>query len=84
MRVPTILRVGGLRLVIYLNDHRPAHVHVIGAGRETVFELNCPDGPPKVREGAGYRSKELSTLTRVLWDRLAQLCEAWRSIHGDP
>ncbi|WHZ20694.1 MAG: hypothetical protein OJF55_002843 [Rhodanobacteraceae bacterium] len=28
--MPTILRLGGLRVVIYPNDHRPAHVHVIG------------------------------------------------------
>lgn len=84
MRVPTVLRLGGLRLVIYPNDHRPAHVHVIGAGREAVFELNCPDGPPGLREGTGFRSAELTTLTRALWDRLAQLCAAWRTIHGDP
>lgn len=77
--MPTVLR-----LVIYLNDHRPAHVHVIGAGREAVFELNCPDGPPALREGKGFRSGELTAVARVLWDELARLCEAWRVIHGDP
>jgi len=28
--MPTVLRFEGLRAVIYPNDHRPAHVHVIG------------------------------------------------------
>ena len=28
--MPTALRLGALRVVIYTNDHRPAHVHVIG------------------------------------------------------
>jgi len=42
--MPTILRFNGLRVVVYPNDHRPAHVHVIGAGCEAVFNLNCPDG----------------------------------------
>jgi hypothetical protein len=28
--MPTVLRVGGLRVVIYPNDHPPAHVHVLG------------------------------------------------------
>ena len=36
--MPTVLRIGGLRVVIYPNDHRPAHVHVIGDG-EAVFIL---------------------------------------------
>jgi len=30
--MPTVLRFEGLRVVIYPNDHRPAHVHVIGRG----------------------------------------------------
>lgn len=25
--------------------HSPEHVHVIGADREAVFELHCPEGP---------------------------------------
>ncbi|QQR37908.1 DUF4160 domain-containing protein [Devosia rhizoryzae] len=28
----TVLREGGLRYVIYLNDHEPAHLHVYGDG----------------------------------------------------
>lgn len=39
----------GLRVVIYPNDHRPAHVHVIGNGCEAVFNLNCPNGPNEWR-----------------------------------
>jgi hypothetical protein len=42
--MPTVLRIGGLRVAIYPNDHRPAHVHVVGDG-EAVFLLNRPDGP---------------------------------------
>jgi len=44
----------GLRVVVYPNDHRPAHVHVIGRGCEAVFNLNCPAGPVELREN--YRS----------------------------
>ena len=40
--MPTVLRFNGLRAVIYPNDHRPAHVHVIGRGYEAVFNLHCP------------------------------------------
>jgi hypothetical protein len=36
--------IGKWRVAIYPNDHRPAHVHVIGGGGEAVFILNCPGG----------------------------------------
>jgi hypothetical protein len=42
--MPTIVRFAGYRVVIYPNDHRPEHVHVIGRGVEAVFEVNCPNG----------------------------------------
>lgn len=35
----------GYANLIYPNDHLPAHVHVIGATAEAVFELHCPGGP---------------------------------------
>ena len=48
--MPTVFRLNGLRVVIYPNDHRPAHVHVKGAAGEAVFILLYPDGPPAMRE----------------------------------
>ena len=48
--MPTVLRLDGLRVRIYVDDHRPAHIHVIAADGEAVFVLNCPDGPPELRE----------------------------------
>ena len=47
--MPTVLRFGALRVAVYPNDHRPAHVQVIGDGHEAVFELNCPAGPVTLR-----------------------------------
>src|SRR5437868_3887052 len=44
--MPTVHRFDGLRVVIYPNDHRPAHVHVIGAGGEAVFFLNWAGATP--------------------------------------
>ena len=39
----TVLRAQGLRVVIFLNDHHPAHVHVFGDG-EAKINLSGPDG----------------------------------------
>lgn len=54
--MPTILTVRGMRIVIYLNDHGPAHVHVYSAGCEAIYELACPIGPPFIREIMAFRT----------------------------
>ncbi len=33
--MPTVVRNSGFRVVIYTNDHDPAHVHVLKDGTET-------------------------------------------------
>lgn len=81
--MPTILRIGGLRVVVYPNDHRPAHVHVIGADCEAVFNLNCPDGPLELRQSFGFSLREVNDLAQRLQSELALLCPTWRTIHGD-
>ena len=79
--MPTVLRLYGLRVVIYPNDHRPAHVHVIGAAGEAVFVLHCPDGPPTLRESFGFGRTEIGAMKTALSDALATLCAHWRTIH---
>ncbi len=80
--MPTVLRIGGLRVVIYPTDHRPAHVHVIGADGEAVFILNCLDGPPELRESYGFKRNDLSAVVTALVKALATLCQEWSRIHG--
>ena len=80
--MPTVLRFDGLRVVIYLNDHRPAHVHVKGAVGEAAFNLRCPDGPPALRESFGFNRAELNRLEDEVASALALLCAEWRRIHG--
>lgn len=82
--MPTVVRLGGLRVVIYPNDHRPADVQVIGKGYEAVFNLNCPEGPPALRENYGFSHTEVSQIQAALGKRLADLCAQWSSIHGSP
>ena len=82
--MPTVDKLGGLRVVIYPNDHRPAHVHVMGNGFEAVFNLHCPEGPPVLRENYGFSQADASRIKSALATRLAHLCAAWSTIHGNP
>src|SRR3546814_7477155 len=72
--MPTVLRIDGLRVVIYPNDHRPAHVHVKGADGEAVFILHCTDGPPELRESYGFKLPALGGIKDALQAALAALC----------
>jgi hypothetical protein len=80
--MPTVLSFGGLRVTIYLNDHRPAHVHVIGQDHEAVFALNCPSGPASLRENYGFSKRSLARMHEALQTNLAALCSAWEKYHG--
>lgn len=79
--MPTVLLFNGLRVTIYTNDHRPAHVHVIGRGCEARFELNCPRGPVVLAENFGFSRREIRQILGELTEKLTELCEAWRRIH---
>jgi hypothetical protein len=79
--MPTILWLGGLRVVIYPNDHVPEHVHVIGPDCEAVFELHCPAGPVSLRESHRLKTRELRRLMGEFNASLSELCSAWERIH---
>ena len=80
--MPTILRLFGFRVVVYPNDHRPAHVHVIGAKCEAVFELNCPMGPVSLRENYGCSRRDITRIKVALGSNISRLCAGWEAIHG--
>jgi hypothetical protein len=80
--VPTVLLLDGLRVVIYPNDHRPVHVHVIGNGHEAIFELNRADGSVSLRENYGFARHQLTSIQKALAVHVPQLCQAWEDIHG--
>jgi len=75
--MPTVLTLNGLKVVIYPADHRPAHVHVQGAGFEIVFDLNCPDGPLDVRNIKGNVSNtSIRRVAKLIVLSLSTLCGA--------
>lgn len=80
--MPTIAWIGALRVVIYPNDHRPAHVHVIGNGCEAVFELHDAGEAVRLRENYRFKRKEIARIKKALMKILPALWTAWKDIHG--
>lgn len=76
--MPTILRIGGWRFVVYPSDHAPAHVHVIGPGWVVVVNLHGP----VVREVLGPCSeREARRVLDLSGENGAALLEGWRRFH---
>ena len=80
--MPTIDRIDAARVVIYLNDHRPAHVHVVQGERSAVLILHCPDGPLELRENIGFSRTEMRHILEGSMSRLALFCGEWERHHG--
>lgn len=76
----TVHRFDGFRFVIFSNDHDPAHVHVIGAGREAKIQL-VGEAPLLIWQ-VGFAPPDLRrTIEEVRRERF-RLLKRWKDIHG--
>lgn len=75
----TVLRGDGLRVAIYLNDHEPAHVHVIGDGEAKVA---IGGRRPVLVWSRGLSDADLRRAMRLVRDNLALLRAKWSEYHG--
>lgn len=81
--MPTVLRIGRIRVVIYPNDHAPPHVHAVrGDEARAKFALNCPGGPVELIEQAGFRLSDVRKIGRAIAVILGAVCARWSEIHG--
>jgi hypothetical protein len=81
--MPTILRVRGLRIAIYSNDHWPPHVHVIGADGHARVELGDECEEPSVMDSCGLSRSDLAVALAEIMCSRELLRHRWREIHGD-
>lgn len=80
--MPTIYRQDGFEVMIYTNDHRPAHVHIFKAEAEVIINLSTVSAPPRVRTNINMgRADERRALIIVAENDDAFWVE-WKRIHG--
>ena len=77
----TVLRAHGLRVVIFTNDHRPAHVHAFGDG-EAKINLLGADGTPELIWADAMSRGEVRRALRVVTEQQRFLLARWEDIHG--
>jgi hypothetical protein len=77
----TVLRQHGLRVMIFVDDHEPAHVHVFGDGHAQI-NLLSDDGEPQLVWAVGMKHSEVRLAMRVVNGKQDFLQAQWRHIHG--
>lgn len=80
--MPTVHRQAGFRIVIYTNDHQPAHVHVLKGGGEAKFALSLAGEDIQLLMVVGLSAREIKEAGEMVAANNDRLLEEWRRIHG--
>jgi Domain of unknown function (DUF4160) len=79
----TVLRVHGLRFVIYLDDHEPAHVHIFGDG-ELKVTISGANNLPEIIYAMGMKANDRRRALDELKDRQQWFLSEWDRLQGGP
>ncbi len=77
----TVFRAQGLRVIIFVDDHQPGHVHVFGDGHAKI-NLQGADGAPELVCVEGMTRVEVRRAMRIVVEQQAVLLARWEEIHG--
>ena len=76
--MPTTIRQDGFDVMIFTNDHRPAHVHVFKSSAEVILTL----APVGMRENFRMSKKNVRRAIEIVSNNVELLLQTWREIHG--
>lgn len=77
----TVLRAKGFRIVIFTDDHEPAHVHVFGDG-EAKINLTGAGGRAELIWTVGMSRADIRKCIRLVGENREALLQRWNDIHG--
>ena len=75
----TALRSGGFRIVIFSDDHEPAHVHVFGDGEAKV---QISDERIELVWVVGMKAADVRKMMAIVARNRDELLVRWRDLHG--
>jgi hypothetical protein len=77
----TVWRAEELRIVMFVEDHLPAHVQVLGDGQATI-NLERAGRDIELVWADGMTNGEVRRAMRVVRSQRARLLRRWRELHG--
>jgi hypothetical protein len=73
----TVHREAGLRFIIFVDDHPPPHVHVVGDGKAKIHIAG-----PELIYNDGFKAGDLRKAMRIVAEQQAMLAAKWDEHHG--
>jgi hypothetical protein len=70
-----------MRVVIFVDDHEPAHVHIFGDGQARI-NLVGGDGDPELVWVDRMKRNDARRAMRMVTEQREYLLARWREIHG--
>jgi Domain of unknown function (DUF4160) len=61
-----IYRAHGLRIVIFVDDHEPAHVHVFGGDGQAKINLTGEGGQPELMWAEGMKRSDVRRAMNIV------------------
>jgi hypothetical protein len=77
----TIFRAHGLKVVIFVDDHEPAHVHVFPDGQAKI-NLVGSEGKPELIWAEGMKRSDVRRAMAIVVEQQKAFLARWRDIHG--
>jgi Domain of unknown function (DUF4160) len=75
---PTIFIENSYRVMIFPNDHPPAHVHVLKGEKRASFYLT----PVSLRENDGFSPAEIRDIVELIRHHKGHCWRMWHDLHG--
>lgn len=72
-----MFRADGMRFVIYLNDHEPAHLHVYGDGEARIDITTL-----RVMSVRGMGHRDVARALATATEHRSYFLQRWTEIHG--
>ena len=82
------LRFGGVRFVVYMNDHPPRHVHGFAGETEAIVDLRLDGTVALARRydavrPANAKRSEVKRILKAAAEHFEELAALWEAIHGE-
>ncbi len=82
--MPTIWRSGGLRFVIWPDDHAPPHVHIVrGKLLAAIINLGMEENSVSVKANYRLNRRELALVVQVVATNNDMFRKEWTKMHGE-
>ena len=78
--MPEIFREQGFKVVIFYDDHKPAHVHVLKSGCE--IKIDITGACKLIKVNGNISQKDANKALKLVRLHQAELIKIWEDIHG--